>query len=78
MSGRVYIPSAQVFGTVTGSHAHGMLASLRYLHVRLDRTGGEVAVLEDDVACPDNVAVFPVRRRFSPYPTDHNPGPCAA
>ena len=57
---RVYIPSAGKFGTITGSHSHGILASLRYLHVRLDG-GATVQVPEGDVAPADNVAAFPIR-----------------
>lgn len=75
MAGRVYIPSAQAFGTVTGSHRHGILSSMVFLHVSLER-GGQVAVLEDDVAPADNVAVFPLRNlRRIPITTSRDPGP---
>lgn len=54
---RVYIPSAQTFGTVTGSRSCGFLNAVTYLQVRID--GGEtVSVLNTATVPADNAPVM--------------------
>ncbi|NFV80037.1 hypothetical protein [Magnetospirillum aberrantis] len=79
MAGRVYIPSAQAFGTVTGRGTYGF-GGPAYLIVRVDDSGDTVKVLERDTE-PTNVFAFPARPRRvvnTPIRTPDGPSPSAA